>query len=229
MGARRTMSSRIGSPRQNDFPRSPRRMSFSQSRYCTTYGRSRPRLARAALSCSLLRTYMPPPSPEIAASGSPGSTRMAMKMSSVTPRMVGTAISSRCARYLRTSPLSIQPERVDTTQLREAPCFAAVALDVVPPHRQVIGEPDEVEGRRLVQQHHALREELLTLGLIGLAVDLLQQLVEVRVGVARKVQRAAGLQAHLPARAGIADGRAVLRLYHHVERALLQLLDEERA
>jgi hypothetical protein len=56
MGARRKMSSRMGSPRQNDFPRSPRTMSRSQSRYWTTYGRSRPRLTRAAWSCSLLRT-----------------------------------------------------------------------------------------------------------------------------------------------------------------------------
>ncbi len=48
---------------------------------------------------------MPPPSPEIAASGSPGSTRMAMKMSSVTPKSVGTAMSRRWARYLRMGPL----------------------------------------------------------------------------------------------------------------------------
>ena len=50
---------------------------------------------------------MPPPSPEIAASGSPGSTRMAMKMSSVTPKSVGMAMSRRCVRYLRMGPPSL--------------------------------------------------------------------------------------------------------------------------
>jgi hypothetical protein len=38
---------------------------------------------------------VPPPSPEIADSGSPGSTRMAMKMSRVTPKIVGMAMSRR--------------------------------------------------------------------------------------------------------------------------------------
>src|SRR6185503_12048604 len=182
MGARRKMSSRIGSPRQNDFPRSPRRMSRSQSRYCTTYGRSRPRLVRAARSCSWLRTYMPAPSPEIADSGSPGRTRMAMKMRSVTPNSVGMAMSRRWARYLFSArrPLPIQPERVHATQLGEDAALAGVALDGGPPHGQMVGEPDEVERRRLVQQRHALREELLALVLVRLAVDLLQQLVELR-------------------------------------------------
>src|SRR5258705_8403134 len=184
---------------------------------------------------------MPAPSPEIADSGSPGSTRMAMKMSSVTPKSVGMAMRRRWARYLRmkllrrlpsspreTSPLSIQPEGVHATELREDASFAVVAPHGVAPHRQMVGEPDEVERRRLVQEHHALREELLALALVRLAVDLLQQLVELRIGVPGEVQRAAGLQAHLPARPGISDGRAVLRLHHHVEGALLQLLDEER-
>src|SRR5207302_2042135 len=154
MGARRKMSSRIGSPRQNDLPRSPRRTSLTQSRYWTTYGRSRPRLARVASvrprGLSALRRYAPP-----------------------------------------VSPLAIQPEGVDATELREDAGLAVVALDRVAPHGQMVGEPDEVERRGLVQERHALREELLALALVRLAVDLLQQLVELRIGVAREVERAA--------------------------------------
>src|SRR2546428_11423156 len=92
------------------------------------------------------------------------------------------------------SPLAIQPEGVDATELGEDAGLAVVALDRVAPHGQMVGEPDEVERRGLVQQRHALREELLALALVRLAVDLLQQLVELRIGVARKVERAARLQ-----------------------------------
>src|SRR6185369_14368242 len=183
----------------------------------------------------------------MAESGSPGSTRMAMKMSSVTPKSVGMAMSNRWPRYLRMArrrwrrprqafrwsgvrsrALPVQPERVHAPQLREDPGLAGVALDGGPPHGQVVGEPDQVERRRLIEERHALREELLALALVRLAVDLLQQLVELRVGVAREVEGAARLQAHLPARSGIPDGRAIFRLHHHVEGALLELLDEER-
>ena len=52
MGARRKISSRMGSPRQNDFPRSPRRTSRIQSRYWTDVrpiqAQARPRRLRAA-------------------------------------------------------------------------------------------------------------------------------------------------------------------------------------
>src|SRR5262249_45347429 len=131
----------------------------------------------------------------------------------------------QAVRPVRTpeATLPVQPEGVHATQLREDPGLAGVALDGVPPHGQVVGEPDEVERRRLIEEHHALREELLALALVRLAVDLLQQLVELRIPVAREVERAARLQAHLPARPGVADGRAILRLHHHVEGALLQL------
>src|SRR5439155_26487897 len=84
------------------------------------------------------------------------------------------------------SPLAIQPEGVDATELREDAGLAVVALDRVAPHGQMVGEPDEVERRGLVQERHALREELLALALVRLAVDLLQQLVELRIGVARE-------------------------------------------
>src|SRR4249919_3762802 len=116
----------------------------------------------------------------MAASGSPGSTRMAMKMSSVTPKSVGMAMSNRWPRYLRMvrrrrgrprrasrlvrgRTLPVQPERVHATQLREDPRLAVVAFDGGPPHGQVVGEPDQVERRRLIQQRHALGEELLAL------------------------------------------------------------------
>src|SRR5437899_10928319 len=83
------------------------------------------------------------------------------------------------------SPLAIQPEGVDATELGEDAGLAVVALDRVAPHGQMVGEPDEVERRGLVEQRHALREELLALALVVLAVDLLPLMSGIVMRLAR--------------------------------------------
>src|SRR5215475_3918683 len=134
-----------------------------------------------------------------------------MKMTSVTPKSVGIAIRSRRARYfgmrgprvpgpLAAGSLLVDPERVDAAQLGEHADLARVALHPAPPHRQVIREADQVQGRGLVEQRHALGKQALALGLVGLAVDLPDQPVELGVREAREVERAARPEAHLPAR-----------------------------
>src|SRR5262245_29704086 len=100
----------------------------------------------------------------------------------------GAAASAIASPARPARALSVQPERVHAPQLGEDAQLAGVSLHVVPPHRQVVSEADEVERRRLVQQRDPLREQLLPLGPVGLAVDLLEQFVELRVSVPREVQ-----------------------------------------
>ena len=52
IGARFKISTRMGSSRQNDLPRSPRKTSAIHDRYWTYNGLSRPRLTLAIWTCS---------------------------------------------------------------------------------------------------------------------------------------------------------------------------------
>ena len=96
-GPRRLMRSETLSFLQKDVPSSPLPMSLSQFPYWMIQGSLSPSSAsiRSRSASRTVTTWVP----YITVRGSPGSTRMARKMSIDTPRRVGTAYISLLMMY----------------------------------------------------------------------------------------------------------------------------------
>ena len=101
MGPRRSTNWVTLSPRSSDLPKSPVPMSRSHLPYWTTNGSRSPRACSRFARCSTV-ILLAPSRPKMATRGSPGSRRMAMKMTMVTPSTVGMKSKRRLARYVRT-------------------------------------------------------------------------------------------------------------------------------
>src|SRR2546427_3780144 len=100
IGPRCAISAATVSPRKNDLPSRPAKMSPSQWTYCTGSGSLSPRSAMmrtrsAGAMCAC------PSTPRMATRGSPGRIRRITKMLRETPSSVTAAYTARRARYFR--------------------------------------------------------------------------------------------------------------------------------
>jgi hypothetical protein len=95
-GTRRTISGVTGPEESIEVPRSPWMALPIRSPYCTYRGRSRPSFARiCARACGEALALLP----SIALATSPGSKRMVMKTTTLTPNRIGTSSPSRLTKY----------------------------------------------------------------------------------------------------------------------------------
>src|SRR5205823_7051680 len=167
-------------------PRSPRARRPTYSRYRTANGLSRPRCSRSAATASLVAC-----SPSISVTASPGSRSIVSMTTNTTPSRTGTANRRR-----RTTNVSI----------RRAPHVTSSLLDPGLPERQVVLDGVDLEAlhagprgddllRRVDRDpHHLLGDdvlhlgvELLALGLVQAAARLLDERIDPRVRVARRI------------------------------------------
>src|SRR5687768_9509086 len=164
-----------------ELPKSRRAMPHIQSTNWLHIGLSRPSRAR---SMSIISCCTMPPSPAMRTSTmSPGSMRMRMKMTTATPRIVGSISSRRFRKYCSTS-IGRQPDvRQALVQVVARAHFPALEARVV---RHGAMPPEDDDLVRFGIQHVLveLAQQPLELLGVGLVHDLLVQRVDLPVLIA---------------------------------------------
>src|SRR5438874_906704 len=166
-------------------PRSPRARRPTYSRYRTANGLSRPRCSRSAATASLVAC-----SPSISVTASPGSRSTVSMTTKTTPSSTGTARRRRRSvnvsiRRLPRAPLLVEPGLPEGQVVLDG-------VDAEALHRGA--RDDDLLGRVHRDPHHLFREdvlrlsvELLALGLVLAPARLLDERVEPRILVPRRV------------------------------------------
>src|SRR5919112_634054 len=191
-GSRCKISCDTGVPSTSDFPRSPCSTPPSQSTYCTTIGLFRPSCSRI---CSLACSEASGPSMTVA--GSPGIRFISEKHTTLTMKSIGSVRSRR--RIRNATPENLLPVLLllllaHASEPQDAVRVGLEALDCGL-HGEVRGLVVVVEvdvGHVLVQDLHDLAVELLAPVPVAGDARLVEELVHLRVAVARVVEVAVG-------------------------------------
>src|SRR3989454_10227023 len=241
IGPRCAISAATVSPRKNDLPSRPAKMSPSQWTYCTGSGSLSPRSAMmrtrsAGAMCAC------PSTPRMATRGSPGRIRRIRKMLSETPSSVTAAYTARRARYFRMLRVrrglwgalrgpprqSSEPDVVPSDHVVDPEVGGRVlAVDLVVPGVVDLLVRHRDERRIGLQNVFGLADHRPAPVVVQLALDLVGQVVEHRVRPARVVLRAV-LAVPRAEDVGWVHERGHDRADGQVEVARLRLVEPDR-
>src|SRR5215218_7333904 len=191
-GSRCRISCETGVPSTSDFPRSPCSTPPSQSTYCTTIGLFRPSCSRiCSLACSEAS------GPRMTVAGSPGMRFISEKHTTLTIKRIGSVRSRR--RIRNATPGNLPPVLLLLFLAHASEPQDAVRVGLEAPDGRLHGEVRglvvvvEVDiGHVLVQDLHDLAVELLAPDLVAGGARFVEELVHLRVAVARVVEVAVG-------------------------------------